>query len=250
MARMVDLLLIVPHPDDEVFGCGGLFSKMTAFGKRVACLTLTRGGAGRTLGLCEQADLPEKREAELRGSLAELGVQDVHIWDYPDYLPDANRGMEHREGLRDIAAEEIVPRIVSLLDELKPEVLVTFQPNGSNGHPDHVMTNKFALAALDKAEHAPERFYYYAGDRPYDGEARPGFLPPEDIRAQQLYPTHFINVGEYIEPKLRAMGKHKTQALSVLMFMERITRRLLTEGFHRVYPEVPKGEGAKTVTWL
>ena len=56
---MVDLLLIVPHPDDEVFGAGGIFSKMAAHGKTAATLTLTRGGAGRSLGLCKQEDLPE-----------------------------------------------------------------------------------------------------------------------------------------------------------------------------------------------
>lgn len=247
---MVDLLLITPHPDDEVFGCGGLFSKMAAFGKRAATLTLTRGGAGRSLGLCEQCDLPDVREAELRVSLDALGVRDVHIWDYPDFLPDGNRGMEHREGLRDVAPGKIVPRIASLLDELKPEVLVTFQPNGSNGHPDHVMTNEFVLAALKQAAHQPKRIYYYAGDKPYDADARAGFLAPEKIAAAHLYPTHYVEVGNFIEPKLRAMGAHKTQALSVMNFMHRITRRLLIEGFHRVYPEVPKGEAARTVMWL
>ena len=247
---MVDLLLIVPHPDDEVFGCGGLFSKMAASGKRAATLTLTRGGAGRSLGLCAQTDLPDIREAELRASLDELGVQDVHIWDYPDFLPDGDRGMEHREGLRDVSPDEIAPRISTLIDELKPEVLVTFQPNGSNGHPDHVMTHEFVFRALEKASYKPKRIYYYAGDRPYDGEARQGFLSPEDIAASHLYPTHYIHVDDFIEPKLRAMGKHKTQALSVMNFMDRLTRRLLIEGFHRVHPEVPKGETARTVSWL
>jgi N-acetylglucosamine malate deacetylase 2 len=97
---MVDLLLIVPHPDDEVFGAGGIFSKMAAHSKTVATLTLTRGGAGRSLGLCKQEDLPDMREKELRGSLETLKVPHVHIWDYPDYLPDDTRGMEHRDGLQ------------------------------------------------------------------------------------------------------------------------------------------------------
>lgn len=247
---MIDLLLIVPHPDDEVFGCGGIFSKMTAHGKQVATLTLTRGGAGRSLGLCEQADLPEVREAELRASLAELGVQTVHIWDYPDFVPDGDRGIPHRDGLRAIPPEDITPRISALLNELQPEVLITFPPNGSNGHPDHVTTYKLVMKALRDALHRPQRIYYFAGDKPYDGEARAGFSDPETIAASHLYPTHYVNVGEYIEPKIRAMGKHKTQALSVLSFMERVTRRLLVESFHRAYPEQKAGEAARTVQWL
>ena len=247
---MIDLLLIVPHPDDEVFGCGGLFAKMAAHGKRVATLTLTRGGAGRSLGLCTQEDLPDVREQELRGSLEALGVKDAYIWDYPDYVPDQDRGIDHRDGLRAIPEIEIVPKIVALIDKLKPETVLTFAPNGSNGHPDHVTTHKLAMKALDNASHEVARLYYYASDKPYDAEARPGFMPPEEIRALHLYPTHYVDASEQLEAKLRAMGKHKTQALSVLGFMERLPRRLVVESFHRATPPYPAGEGAQTTLWL
>ena len=246
---MVDLLLIVPHPDDEVFGCGGLFAKMAAHGKRVATLTLTRGGAGRNLGLCNQAELPAVRERELRASLHELGVEETHIWDFPDYVPDAERGMPHRDGLQAVPAADIVPGIAELIGKLKPEVLLTFSANGSNGHPDHVMTHAFVMQALERSAYRPQRRYYFASDRPYDGEARPGFLAPDEIRAGHPHPTHYVDVRDYVEPKLRAMGQHKTQALSVLMFMERLTRRLLVESFHRADPVFQTG-GARTVTWL
>ena len=247
---MVDLLLIVPHPDDEVFGCGGLFSKMAAHGKRVATLTLTRGGAGRTLGLCRQSDLPALREAELRASLRELGVEEVHVWDYPDFVPDGERGMDHRDGLQAVPAEKIIAEMVTLLESLRPRVLLTFPPNGSNGHPDHVVTHELVTAALKAARHDLDALYYFASDRPYDSEARPGFLAPEQIRAAHLYPTHYLDVGDFTEPKLRAMGQHKTQALSVMMFMQRLTRRLLVESFHRAAPEVSPDEGQRTVFWL
>jgi N-acetylglucosamine malate deacetylase 2 len=247
---MTDLLLIVPHPDDEVFGCGGLFSKMAAFDRGVATLTLTRGGAGRSLGLCSQQDLPDFREKELRASLEALSVKEVHIWDYPDFVPDGERGMEHRDGLQAIPETEIVPRMVSLLESLKPRKLLTFPPNGSNGHPDHVSTHRFARQALAQSSYKPEALYYFAGDRPYDFEARAGFMPPEEIRKLHLYPTHYVDIQGFLESKLRAMGKHKTQALSVLMFMERLPRRLLVESFHRAYPEYPKGEGPQTIMWL
>ncbi len=247
---MVDLLLIVPHPDDEVFGAGGIFSKMAAHGKTVATLTLTRGGAGRSLGLCKQEELPDLRENELRAALETLGVKEVHIWDYPDFLPDNTRGMEHREGLKDVPFDTVVERIQDLIEAIKPVSLLTFAPNGSNGHPDHVMTHKFVMAALEKCSHKPQKLYYYAGERPYMGEARAGFLDPKEVAAKHLYPTHFIDVHDYVENKLRAMGHHQTQALSVLSFMRLYPRRLLVESFHRVYPEYSNHEGPRTVEWL
>jgi LmbE family N-acetylglucosaminyl deacetylase len=247
---MVDLLLVVPHPDDEVFGCGGLFSRMAQFGKKVGTLTLTRGGAGRTLGLCSQADLPKVREQELRESLDALGVAEGYIWDYPDFVPDGDRDMEHRDGLQAISADDIVPKIQKLIDDLAPKTLLTFAPNGSNGHPDHVSTHKFVLAALECSSHRPEKLFYFASEKAYDAETRAGFLAPELIREQHLFPSHYVHVQDFLEPKLRAMGCHRTQALSVLNFMQRIPRRIHVESFHQARPEMPKGEGARTVMWL
>lgn len=243
-------MLVVPHPDDEVFSCGGLFTKMSEAGKRVATVTLTRGGAGRTLGLCPQAELPGVREAELRASLSALGVSDVHIFDYPDFVPAADRGMATNKGLNGEREEEIVPRLVSLLDMHRPKVLITFPPNGSNGHPDHIATNRFVLRALECAEHEVDALYYFAAEKPYGGSAREGFLSPEEIRATHLPPTHYFDSSPYIENKLRAMGQHETQARSVLNFMRAFPRRLLVESFHRAVPGYPEGEGPRTVAWL
>jgi N-acetylglucosamine malate deacetylase 2 len=247
---MIDLLLIVPHPDDEVFGSGGLFARMAAQGKKVATLTLTRGGAGRSLGLVEAAALPERREQELRASLDALGVRDVFVWDYPDYVPDDTRGIPHRDGLQAIPPEDLVPKIATLTEELRPRAVLTFPPNGANGHPDHVATHRYTLSALETAQHRPERLYYFASEAPYSGESRRGFLAAEEIRALHLPTTHYVEVGPYVEAKLRAMGQHETQARSVLMFMRMFTRRLLHESFHRARPSVPPGEGARTVESL
>lgn len=247
---MTELLLIVPHPDDEVFGCGGLFTNMAAHGKRVATLTMTRGGAGRTLDVCTREQLKDVREAELRAALSVLGVQDVHIWDYPDFVPAADRGMEANEGLRGIPQAEIVPRITELVERLAPRVVITFPPNGSNGHPDHVVTHSLATKGLAEARHKVERLYFFASERPYAGASPQGFLPAERIREEHLPPTHYVEVGRAIENKLRAMGQHETQARSVLMFMRRYPRRLLVESFHRASPAYPVGEGPMTVEWL
>jgi N-acetylglucosamine malate deacetylase 2 len=135
-----------------------------------------------------------------------------------------------------------------LIEELKPKAILTFAPNGSNGHPDHVVTHKMAMAALEKSSHELEALYYYAAEKPYQGVSRNGFLSLEDIAALHLSATHYIPVGDYLEPKLNAMAKHKTQALSVLMFMEHFSKRLMVESFHRAFP-AHTGE-AVHVEWL
>lgn len=249
---MTDLCLIVPHPDDEVFGCGGLFRRMADHGKRVVTITLTRGGAGRTLDLCSREQLPERREEELLRSLETLGVarDDAYVFDYPDFVTAADRGMDQRPGLQGEDHEEIIGRLVTLLDRLQPRALLTFPPNGSNGHPDHVTTSTLVLAAVARLAVPPERLYYFASERPYEGLVPPGFLPAEEIARLHLPPTHYIDLDREIEAKLRAMGQHETQARSVLMFMRRFTRRLMVESFHRAVPDTPSDAGGGSVHWL
>ncbi len=247
---MTDLLLVVPHPDDEVFGCGGMFARMSAHGRSVATLTLTRGRAGRSLDLCSRDDLPAVREDELRASLQALGVEDATIFDYPDYVPDASRGLEPHPGLEQVDPVELTGRIAQVIADRRPRTVLTFPPNGSNGHPDHVTTHRLTLAALEASGHRPERVAYFASDAAYEGAERPGFLAPEALRLAHLAPTHVVEVGPFIEAKLRAMAQHETQALSVVRFMRSFARRLLVETFHQAVPAHPFGSGAHTVPWL
>ena len=238
---MVDLLLIVPHPDDEVFGTGGILARTAAAGKRTATLTLTRGRAGRTLGRCPQERLADLREQELRGSLRVLGVHEVHILDHPDFVPDADRGLDPHRGLETVAAERLAGEIRKRIEALAPRVIITFPPNGANGHPDHVVTHVRVSEALSGAGHRPEALYYFASDVPFDGPARSGFLAPDEVRALQLPPTHYVEVGPYLEQKLQAMGHHRSQALSVLSFMRDVAPKLLVEAFYRADPGCEAG---------
>lgn len=246
----VDLMLIVPHPDDEVFGLGGALLRAAGEGRRTAVLTLTRGGAGRSLGLAPQVEVPRLREEELRGSVTELGVSELIVKSHDDYVTSADRGLAPRPGLRGVDAGELAAEVGRELDRLRPRVLVTFGPNGSNGHPDHVATSEAVSRALDEGASAPERLYWYASETPFDGPERTGFLAPEAIRAAHVPPTHRLELTrEELEGKLRAMAHHRSQALSVLNFMQNVTYRLFVETFHRVRPEPAPG-GPRTVRAL
>lgn len=247
---MADLLLIVPHPDDEAFGAGALLARSAAAGLKPAVLTLTRGASGRTLGLCTREELPAVREAELRAALATLGVSDAIIADYQDYVPDDDRGIPPHPGLEAAPEDDLLQLMQDTIESRKPRVVLTFPPNGSNGHPDHVVTSRLATKAVKRASHKVEALYYYASNRVFQGPQRPGFLAEEDMRHLQLMPTHNVSAADQLEVKLSAIACHQTQALSIVGFMRHMAGRLMEETFYRALPPVQPGAPVTNVEML
>jgi len=124
--RIGTLLGIWAHPDDEAYLSSGLMSRVRNAGGRVVVAVATRGEHGT-----DDPDRwpPERlgplRERELRASLAEVGVHEHH-W------------LGHRDGRLDrVPLARGAGRLVPLLDDVRPDVIVTFGPDGMTGHPDH-----------------------------------------------------------------------------------------------------------------
>jgi LmbE family N-acetylglucosaminyl deacetylase len=143
------LMAVLAHPDDESLGVGGTLAKYASEGVDVFLLTATRGDAGRFRG--HRSDDPqhpgrlalaEIREAELRAAASVLGLRDVSLLDYPDLQLD-------RANPRDA-----VGRIVRHLRRVRPDVVVTFGPDGAYGHPDHIAISQFTTAAIVAAADA------------------------------------------------------------------------------------------------
>ncbi|WP_018467845.1 PIG-L deacetylase family protein [Calidithermus timidus] len=224
----MDLLVVVPHPDDEVFGAGGTLIEYAERGLETGLITLTRGEAGRTLGLCDPQDLGALRAEELRRAVEVLKIGHFELYDFPNARPAAavegearGAGFEANRGVAD--HPEIVDLLVQRFENLRPRAIITFPPNGINGHVDHVATSRWVGAAA--AQYGkPLKLFYYAPPTPYPGHEE-GYLPPTH---QRIIPLHVL------AQKLRAMAQHRTQALSVLGFMERSAERLAKETFHLV----------------
>ena len=204
---MVDLLLVVPHPDDEVFGAGGTLIEYRRRGLFTGLITLTRGDKGRDLGLATEKPLPELREEELRKAAEILQIGHLEIHQYPD------QGVGQHP--------EIVDLLADRFNNLKPRAIITFPPNGVNRHVDHVATHYWVKRALEKSGH-PTRLFYYSAPNP-PAEFRDGWLPPTHRRDLAL---------DVFGQKIKAMAQHRTQALTVLRFMERFAGRLWSETFH------------------
>jgi LmbE family N-acetylglucosaminyl deacetylase len=187
------LLAVFAHPDDESFAVGGTLARYAAEGVRVVVVSATRGEAGiRSVDAGQAAGL---REAELRQAASELGVDRVCILGHPD------------GGLADVDPGGALSRLMALLRELRPQVVITFGPDGISGHPDHVTVSRWATAAFDALDgpEAPQRLYYVAPSLATQrgcGVADPPPLPPDAIG---------VDVEPYLETKVRAMQAHASQ---------------------------------------
>jgi LmbE family N-acetylglucosaminyl deacetylase len=165
------LMAVLAHPDDESLGVGGTLAKYASEGVDVFLLTATRGDGGRYRGHRPDdgqhpgpAALATIRETELRAASAILGVREVSLLDYRDQQLDRAKP---REAIASIAGH---------LRRVRPDVVVTFGPDGAYGHPDHIAISQFTTAAIIAAAdpafacdgvvaappHAVSKLYYLA----------------------------------------------------------------------------------------
>jgi LmbE family N-acetylglucosaminyl deacetylase len=127
------------HPDDETLGSGGTLARYAAEGVEVTLLTATRGERG-WFGIPEVnpglAEMGRLREIELRCAAAVLGIGEVHFLDYID------------GDLDQADPAEAIARIAEHVRRTRPDVVITFDPFGAYGHPDHIAISQFTTAAL------------------------------------------------------------------------------------------------------
>ena len=131
------VLTVWAHPDDEAYLVGGLLALLTDAGQRAVCVTATRGeAADPDAGPAERAALAALRTEELEAALAILGVTEHHWLDQPD------------GGCADADPTGPVGRLVALLDDVRPDTVITFGPDGFTGHPDHRTVSAWVDLAL------------------------------------------------------------------------------------------------------
>jgi LmbE family N-acetylglucosaminyl deacetylase len=156
------LMAVLAHPDDESLGIGGTLAKYASEGVDVFLLTATRGDGGRYRGYRPddhqhpgRLALATIREAELRAAASVLGVREVSLLEYHDQHVD-------RADSRQAAAG-----IAEHLRRVRPDVVVTFGPDGAYGHPDHIAISQFTTAAVAAAADRAFGSASAAADRPH-----------------------------------------------------------------------------------
>ena len=141
MPKGLRLMAVLAHPDDESLGFGGTLAKYSASGIETFLVTATRGESGAYRGRRDASHpgaeaLGAIREGELRAAAAVLGIREISWLDYRDGQLDRADPLEARH------------RIVRHLRRVRPQVVITFGPDGAYGHPDHIAICQFTTAAV------------------------------------------------------------------------------------------------------
>jgi LmbE family N-acetylglucosaminyl deacetylase len=141
----VKALVTVAHPDDETFGTGSVIAGLVAAGAHVTVCCATRGEEGEDpFGLVQGADLGDVREGELRAAGAVLGVHDFVLLGLRDSGMTGDAGEETLAGA---PVAEVVRRVSAVIDDVRPTVVVTLDPDHGDGHRDHVRIGEATVEA-------------------------------------------------------------------------------------------------------
>ncbi len=167
------LLAVLAHPDDESFGTGGTLALYARRGVDVHLICATRGEAGEMApeylkGFDTVAD---RRVSELRCAAGILGLAGVHFLDYRDSGMLGSKDNQNPQALINAPLESVAERIAHLIRELKPQVVITFDPIGGYKHPDHIAIHRATVQAFHLAgdssfvdggqPYQPQKLYYH-----------------------------------------------------------------------------------------
>ena len=163
-SRRASLLVVLAHPDDEIFH-GGMLMHLSQQGVRVTLVCATNGEAGKphpSVGAVD--DLGALRTEELRLSCKRLGIDPPVLLGFHD----SARGERQRHGdaraLANVDMLEVEAAIRRVIEDVRPHVILTFDPHGGYYHPDHLAVQRAATAAFFSSgvmgAAAPERLFY------------------------------------------------------------------------------------------
>jgi len=270
------LLAVFAHPDDEAFGTGGTLSRYAAKGYKVCLVCATRGEAGEISdpSFATPENLGQVREQELRCAAETMGISELIFLDYRDSGMAGTPENEDPRAFDNATAEEVVPRLVGIIRHLRPQVIVTFEPNGGYGHPDHKAIHRHTLEAFHAAadaERFPQqgppwqatRLFYSAIPRSFFIDMRKQLVEMgEDISDYDIFnnseagwPDDQVNVhldvSSTVKDKWDALNCHRTQFGPGNLFRrlpeDKVKKLMSQEYFALAWP---KPENCKQLTSL
>jgi len=233
------LLAVHAHPDDEAITTGGLLARCADAGIRTKLVTCADGRYGPLnpeLGVALSPDgLAEVRASELSAAARVLGVDELEWLGYHD---SGMRGSPHNHTPRAFWSQpfdQLITQMVDIMRQFQPHVVITYDPFGCTGHPDHIQAHRITLVAVEAAA---------------EGHALPDTGPPwtvghvyypvfprsamqrfilEELRAGRPHPfegraaveinytrpdetvTHHVDIANVHKRKRDALYAHRTQ---------------------------------------
>jgi LmbE family N-acetylglucosaminyl deacetylase len=174
------ILGIWGHPDDEAWLSSGLMMRAVEAGHRVMCVTATRGEAGFPADDARStAERSAVREAELAACLEILGVTEHRYLGYGDGK------------CADVPDREAVSTLVEIIDDMRPDTILSFGPDGATGHPDHIATCRWTTRAVEEADLPNTRLLYSTKTARWTEEFFAGVDPSTIYMIEDFVPEHF-----------------------------------------------------------
>jgi LmbE family N-acetylglucosaminyl deacetylase len=239
---------VFAHPDDDTYGVGGSLAAHAEDDLELTVIMTTSGEAGQIAdpSLATRETLAAVREDEDRESWTALGLEPtIRFLRYPD------------GGVAEVPQEALVAVYLEILQEARPDVVVTFGPDGITGHADHVAVGAAATAAFHAARAAGadgfarllhvciprsrlDRFNELLRER-----GMPAMDPTQPFQPRGV-PDETVGVlvdcSEVYERKLEALRRHRTQAEMQDVPFEVWREVLATEAFVLAFPERATGD--------
>lgn len=265
------LLAVFAHPDDESFGPGGTLARYAAEGVQVHYLCATRGDVGEVdktlLSANGRASAADLRTQELMCAANALGLAGVEFLDYRDSGMSGSPENLHPASLHQADRVRLAGQVTEAIRRLRPQVVMTFDPFGGYGHPDHIACHYATVSAFFTAADPrrfpqqqaqpfrPSKLYYSTLDRgllrwlvrvmPLLGMNPTAIGANKDINLVEIAQfdvpvTTRIDVRRYLEIKQKASACHASQGGGggiFKMIPKPLRQQLLgSEPFTRVYP--------------
>lgn len=221
---------VFAHPDDEALLAGGTLARYAAEGARVAVITCTGGEAGDSWDpAVDPVRLSEVRREELRRACDLLRVGQVQILGYHD------SGVPARGDPRSLVAAplaQVADRIAAALAPLAPDAVITHDPSGGYGHPDHIRVSEATILAVGLLARRPPLYHAVIPRRLVDGfqrafadaglqagrAAAAGADMERDVGVPEGVVTTTIDVSAHVRTKRDAVRAHRTQMTGHVLF--------------------------------
>jgi len=263
------ILAVLAHPDDESFGLGGTLALYADKGCDTYYVCATRGEAGTVdeIHMKGFKDTAEMRTDELMRAAKELGLKEVFFLGYRDSGMPGTEPNQHPNAQINHPIDEVAGKVVKYIRDLKPDIVLTFDPIGGYKHPDHIHIHKATVLAFENADvpsfhpeagapFKPQALYFQvfpkgllkAGVRlmPLFGKDPTKFGRNGDINIKELaevnFPIHVrLDVRLAAEKKRKASECHASQGgmqmrRGMMGFITRLTGE--REEYMRAYPPI------------
>ncbi|KPK23766.1 MAG: hypothetical protein AMK69_17510 [Nitrospira bacterium SG8_3] len=249
------LMAVHAHPDDESIGTGGILAKYSAEGIKTVVVLGTKGELGEIqnpefVPPSPALSMKDIRVQELEKALKVLGVNSFYFLGYRDSGMAGEPTNGDPEAFARADVEEAVGKLVDIIRQTKPQVILTYNEKGIYGHPDHIMTSRVTSIAYQKAgdpEYVsprglnpwqPSKLYYIAiplsrmrmRHQMLKEEGKERDFNPEVMGTQDEEITTVIDVRKHLTQKLEALYCHASQ-ISPDSFFRRIPEEWKEEAF-------------------